>query len=143
MKPSLSEFLKLSRRGNVIPVYQEINADLDTPVSTFLKMREGDYSFLLESVEGQEKIARYSFLGTDPSLIFKSRGRQIEIIDCRKDKSRRFVTSRTPLDEIKQIMQDFRSVESSALPRFYGGLLGYIGYDTVRFFENIPDVLYF
>jgi len=139
MKPSLEEFLKLSRKGNVIPVYKEINADLDTPVSAFLKIKEGDYSFLLESVEGQEKIARYSFLGTDPSLIFKSRGRQIEIIDCRKDKSRRFVTSRTPLDEIKQLMRDFRSVESSALPRFYGGLLGYIGYDTVRFFENIPD----
>jgi len=139
MKPSLSEFLKLSRGGNVIPVYKEINADLDTPVSAFLKIKEGDYSFLLESVEGQEKIARYSFLGTDPCLIFKSKGRQIEIIDCRKNKSRRFVTSRTPLDEIKQIMRDFRSVESNALPRFYGGLLGYIGYDTVRFFENIPD----
>ncbi len=139
-RPTLEEFLKLSRKGNVIPVYKEINADLDTPVSAFLKISGGaGYSFLLESVEGQEKIARYSFLGTNPSLIFKSKGRQIEIIDCRNDKSRRFETSRTPFDEIKQLMRNFRSVEVSGLPRFYGGLVGYIGYDTVRFFENIPD----
>jgi len=139
-KPSLKEFLKLSKRGNVIPVYKEINADLDTPVSAYLKMRGGSgYSFLLESVEGQDKIARYSFLGTDPSLIFKSRGRQIEIIDCKNGKEKRFETQRSPFDEIRQLMRNFRSVEVSGLPRFYGGMVGYIGYDTVRFFENIPD----
>ncbi len=139
IKPNLREFLKLTKRGNVIPVYKEINADLDTPVSAFLKIKRGDFSFLLESVEGQEKIARYSFLGVNPALIFKSKGRQLEIIDCRKNKSRRFLTSRTPFDEIKQVMRNFRSVEVAGLPRFYGGLVGYIGYDTVRFIENIPD----
>ncbi len=138
-KPSLKEFIKLSQKGNVIPVYMEINADLDTPVSAFLKIKQGDYSFLLESVEGQEKIARYSFLGTNPSLIFKSKGRKIEVIDVLKNKSRSFVTKKTPLDEIKKIMQDFRSVELAGLPRFYGGLVGYMGYDAVRFFEKIPD----
>ena len=106
IKPDLNEFLKLSKKGNVIPVYKEINADLDTPVSVFLKMEKGDYSFLLESVEGQEKIARYSFLGTDPSLIFKSQAKKIEIIYPQNNKRR----------------------------SFYGGLVGYIGYDTVRFF---------
>ncbi|MHB8155396.1 MAG: anthranilate synthase component I [Candidatus Omnitrophota bacterium] len=138
-KPDLKEFLKLSKKGNLIPVYKEINADLDTPVSAFLKMEKGDYSFLLESVEGQEKIARYSFLGSNPSLIFKSQGRSIEIIYPEINKRKNFVTSQTPLDEIKKIMRDFRSVEVAGLPRFYGGLVGYIGYDTVRFFENIPD----
>ncbi|MDD5281640.1 MAG: anthranilate synthase component I [Candidatus Omnitrophica bacterium] len=138
-KPDLKEFLKLSKKGNVIPVYLEVNADLDTPVSAFLKIKQGDYSFLLESVEGQEKIARYSFLGTNPSLIFKSKGRQIEIIDVAKKKSRSFTIEGTPLDEIRKIMRDFRSVELAGLPRFYGGLVGYIGYDTVRFFEKIPD----
>ena len=138
-KPDFKEFLKLTKKGNVIPVYMEINADLDTPVSAFLKIKQGDYSFLLESVEGQEKIARYSFLGTNPSLIFKSKGKQIEIIDVGKNKSRKFITKETPLDEIKKVMQDFRSVELSGLPRFYGGLVGYMGYDTVRFFEKIPD----
>ncbi len=138
-KPTLKEFLHLSKKGNVIPVYKEINADLDTPVSAFLKIKQGDYSFLLESVEGQEKIARYSFLGTNPSLIFKSKGRQIEITDVTRNKTRSFITKETPLEEIKKIMQDFSSVELAGLPRFYGGLVGYIGYDTVRFFEKIPD----
>ncbi|MDP2927879.1 MAG: anthranilate synthase component I [Candidatus Omnitrophota bacterium] len=138
-KPDIKEFLRLSKKGNVIPVYREINADLDTPVSAFLKMEKGDYSFLLESVEGQEKIARYSFLGTNPGLIFKSKGRHIEIIYPENNKKRSFITRGSPLDEIKKIMRDFRSVEVASLPRFYGGLVGYIGYDTVRFFENIPD----
>jgi anthranilate synthase component 1 len=139
IKPDLKEFIKLTKKGNLIPVYKEINADLDTPVSAFLRMDKGDYSFLLESVEGRQKIARYSFLGTNPSLIFKSQGRNIEIFYPENNKKRSFITRGTPIDEIKKIMRDFRSVEVAGLPRFYGGLVGYIGYDTVRFFENIPD----
>ncbi len=139
IKPDLNEFLKLSIKGNVIPVYMEVDADLDTPVSAFLKIRHGDYSFLLESVEGQEKIARYSFLGTNPRMIFKSSGRRIEIVDCAGGKSRSFMTEDNPLIEIKRIMRDFRGVDLPGLPRFYGGLVGYIGYDAVRFFEKIPD----
>ncbi|MDD5109100.1 MAG: anthranilate synthase component I [Candidatus Omnitrophica bacterium] len=139
IRPTLSEFLNYTKKGNVIPVYKEINADLDTPVSAFLKIQQGDYSFLLESVEGQEKIARYSFLGSNPSLIFKSKDKRIEIFDIAANKKRNFITDSSPLVEIKKIMQDFRSVQIPELPRFYGGLVGYIGYDTVRFFENIPD----
>lgn len=136
---SLRQFLKLTKKGNVIPVFKEISADLDTPVSAFLKIKKSDYAFLLESVEGQEKIARFSFLGSNPSLIFKTKGRNIEI-DRPKEKSvKRFVASATPLDEIKKIMKDFKPVSVAGLPRFYGGLVGYIGYDTVRFFESIPD----
>lgn len=137
-KPNLQEFLKLSSKGNVIPVYKEINADLETPVSAFLKIKKSDYAFLLESVEGQEKIARYSFLGSNPSLVFTSKGRDIRISrTC--GNSVKFRTNATPLDEIKKIMRDFRSVHVAGLPRFYGGLVGYIGYDMVRFFEEIPD----
>jgi len=139
IKPTLGEFLNYSKKANVIPVYQEINADLDTPVSAFLKIDHTEYSFLLESVEGQEKIARYSFLGTNPSLIFKSKGKLIEIIDKKNNNRKTFITKGSPIQEIKKIMQDFRSIELAGLPRFYGGLVGYIGYDTVRFFENIPD----
>ena len=137
--PSLKEFLALSKRGNVIPVYKEISADLDTPVSSFLKIKKDDYAFLLESVEGQEKIARYSFLGTRPSLIFKARARNIQIISGAKKKIRQFITRRTPLDEIKQVMKDFQAVPIKGLPRFCGGLVGFMGYDMVRFFEEIPD----
>lgn len=137
--PSFKEFLNLSKKANVIPVYKEINADLDTPVSAFLKIKKDDYAFLLESVEGQEKIARYSFLGSKPSFVFKSKGRNIEIIYPDKNKVKRFITSTDPLDEIKKLMHDFKPVHLKGLPRFYGGLVGYMGYDAVRFFENIPD----
>ena len=137
--PSLKEFLQLAKKGNVIPVYKEINADLDTPVSAFLKIRKSDYAFLLESVEGQEKIARYSFLGSQPSVVFKSKGRNIEIIKPQSKSIDRFKTFTNPLDEIKALMKDFKAVPVKGLPRFYGGFVGYMGYDMVRFFEEIPD----
>jgi anthranilate synthase component 1 len=137
--PSLKEFLKLSRTGNAIPVYKEINADLDTPVSAFLKIKGGETAFLFESVEGQEKIARYSFLGSDSSLVFKSKGKNIQIDYPHKKTIKRFVARRDPLDEIKKIMREFKAVRLKGLPRFCGGLVGYFAYDFVRFFENVPD----
>ncbi len=137
--PTLKEFLKLTQKGNVIPVYREINADLDTPVSAFLKLKKDDYAFLFESVEGQEKIARFSFLGTLPSLVFTSKGRDIQVFNPQTKHINKFITKDTPLDEIKKIMKDFKSVHVQGLPRFSGGLVGYIGYDTVRFFEELPD----
>ena len=137
--PDLKEFIKLSNKGNVVPVYKEINADLDTPVSAFLKINKDDYAFLLESVEGQENVARYSFLGTRPSLVFKSKGRNIEICYPHKKRVKKFTAKDSPVDEIKKIMLGFRAVSVAGLPRFCGGLVGFIGYDTVRFFENIPD----
>lgn len=123
----------------MIPVYKEINADLDTPVSAFLKIKDGASAFLLESVEGQEKIARYSFLGNDSSLIFKSKGRNIQINYPHKKTIKRFVARNDPLDEIKKIMREFKAVHIKGLPRFYGGLVGYLAYDFVRFFERVPD----
>jgi anthranilate synthase component 1 len=137
--PSLKEFLRLSKKGNVIPVYKEINADLDTPVSAFLKIKKDDYAFLFESVEGQEKLARYSFLGSSPSLIFKSKASHIELIYPVNKSIKRFITKLSPLDEIKKLMKNFRAVTVAGLPRFYGGLVGFMGYDMVRFFEKIPD----
>ncbi|MDD5196978.1 MAG: anthranilate synthase component I [Candidatus Omnitrophota bacterium] len=137
--PPLKEFIKLIRKGNVIPVYKEINADLETPVSAFLKVAKGDYAFLLESVEGQEKIARFSFLGASPSLVFKAKGRNIEISKPAKKGVKKFTSRANPIDEVKKIMRDFKAVAVKGLPRFCGGLVGFIGYDTVRFFEELPD----
>ena len=97
--PGKEEFINLSKRGNLIPVYKEIAADLETPVSSFLKIDKGDYSYLLESVEGEEKIARYSFLGSNPSVIFKSKARNIEISENKK--VRRYKIKSDPLTEIK------------------------------------------
>lgn len=136
--PSLKEFLSLSNKGNVIPVYKELNVDLDTPVSAYLKMPDAPYAFLLESAEGPEKAARYSFLGSNPSLVIKTKGANSEIIYPRK-KLRRFLSNTSLLDEIKKIMRHFKAVTVAGLPRFYGGLVGYMSYDMVRFFEKIPD----
>lgn len=136
--PSKEEFLRLAKRGNLVPVYKEILADLETPVSAFLKYSSfQDYAFLLESVEGEEKIARFSFLGSNPKLIFKSKKRSITV-ETKKEK-RNFTTKNNPLTEIEKIMADYKFVWVEGLPRFSGGFVGFIGYDTVRFYEEIPD----
>ena len=83
IRPSLQEFLSLAKQGNVIPVYGELLADLETPVSAFLKLDDARYSYLLESVEGSEKVARFSFLGSSPRLVFSSTDRHIEISETR------------------------------------------------------------
>ncbi len=117
--PDKKEFLKLAKKYNVIPVYREILTDLLTPVSTFLKVKDG-YSYLLESVEGEEKIARFSFIGIDPSIVFRSK-------------------NKSPLKDISRIMSSFKAAPLKDLPRFSGGLVGYMGYDVVRFFEKLPN----
>ena len=135
--PSKKEFIKLSKKGNLIPVYKEILADFETPLSAFSKIDEGEFSYLLESVVGGERIARYSFLGSNPSLVFMSKGREITIQRGKKKKV--YFTRKDPLEEIKNIMKKFHYVPLKGLPRFSGGLVGCMGYDMVRFFERIPD----
>jgi len=133
--PSKQEFIKLAKKANLIPVYKEILADTLTPVSAFQKIGKG-YSYLLESVEGQEKIARFSFIGVEPSLILKSKGNSIEV--SKKNRVEKYYANE-PLKEIEKILNGFKAAEIKGLPRFSGGFVGYMGYDMVRFFENIPD----
>ncbi len=134
--PSLKEFIRKSKRGNLIPVYKEILADFETPVSAFTKIDTGDYAYLLESAEKGEKLGRYSFLGSNPSLIFKSKGRRVEIISEGKKKIQEVFD---PLITLKKLMADYKFVKVKGLPRFVGGMVGYLAYDMVRFFEEIPD----
>ncbi len=134
--PDLENFRSLSTKGNLIPVYREILADTETPVSAALKLG-GSPSFLLESMIGGEKWARYSFLGSRSSRVIKSWGQRIEIKDDRMG-TQRFKTD-NPLEVIKKEVTTYKPVDVAGLPRFYGGLVGYIGYDMVRFFEDIPD----
>jgi anthranilate synthase component 1 len=135
-QPSLEEFRQKAKKGNLIPVYREILADMETPVSAFLKIDDGRHSFLLESMEGGEKWARYSFLGSRPSVIVKSFGRTAEVI--RNGKKERLSFDRDPLEVIKEILSAYRPVPDPALPRFFGGAVGFMGYDVVRFFEELP-----
>jgi anthranilate synthase component 1 len=135
--PDLREFRKLAERGNLIPVYKEILADMETPVSAFRKIDDGRYSFLLESVEGGEKWARYSFLGSRPSIVVSSSGRSVEIL--RKGRKEKRFFARDPLEAIRDILGEYRPVPNPGLPRFYGGAVGFIGYDVIRFFEKMPE----
>ena len=137
-KPSLEEFKKLAKSGNLIPVYKEILADLDTPVSAYMKIGDGDYSFLLESVEGGEKWARYCFLGCDPAVVIGSKGRNITIDENGKRQQSK-IESGTPLSAIKEILARYNPVDVPGLPRFSGGAVGFISYDMVRFFEDLPE----
>ncbi len=134
--PDLEGFKALSSKGNLIPVYREILADTDTPVSAAMRLG-GTPSFLLESVEGGEKWARYSFLGSKPSKVIKSWGRKVEIKDEKRKKQ--ILEVDDPLEIIKKEIRVYTPVDVKGLPRFYGGLVGYLGYDMVRFFEKVPD----
>lgn len=137
--PVKGEFEKMCRRGNLIPVYREILADIDTPVSAFIKLDEGEYTYLLESVERGERLGRYSFLGIRPFLIFQSKDKsarvsylngQTEIYEIKDD----------PLSILKKIMDRFKVVNFPHLPIFFGGAVGYVGYDVVKFWEKVPNL---
>ncbi len=126
----------MAKEGNLIPVYREIMADLETPVSAYLKIG-GAYSYLLESVEGGEKWARYTFLGGDPEVVVSSKGRTLTVVRNGVEETRTIETD--PLEALEEMLSAYRPVPTEGLPRFFGGAVGYIGYDMVRFFEELPD----
>jgi len=136
------EFLKLTKKGNLIPVYKEILGDLETPVSAYFKIaRNAKYSFLLESVEGEEKIARFSFLAKDPELVFETKNNSVKISHLKRGKlvQESHKIKDTPLSFIRQILKKYKFVNIPQLPRFCGGLVGYLSYDVVKFFEKLPS----
>ncbi|HET6453577.1 MAG TPA: anthranilate synthase component I [Armatimonadota bacterium] len=137
--PTKEEFVRRSKHGNLVPVYREILADMETPVSAYRKIARGKYSFLLESVEGGERLARYSFLGTDPFLIFKSKGREVQIVERMRADKITLKEGQDPLHILEDLLARYKWVDDPDLPRFCGGAVGYIGYDAVRFFEKLPD----
>ncbi len=138
----IEEFLKLSSQGNLIPVYKQVSGDLETPVSAYYKLAgRSAYSFLLESVEGEEKVASYSFIARDPELVFTSQSHQARILRFVKGRHslKKISFSGSPLSVVRELMKDYRAVDVAGLPRFYGGMVGYLSYDCVRFFERLPD----
>ncbi len=139
LRPEPHEFGRLAAQGNLIPVVREILADLDTPLSLFRALDDGRTSFLLESVEGGEKWARYSFIGTGARALFRARGRDVEWVEG--GETRRFEAPGDPLEVLRARLAEYRPVVPPGLelPRFTGGAVGMIGYDWVRFVERIPD----
>jgi anthranilate synthase component 1 len=123
--PSLQEVKELKGKGNIVPVYREISADLETPVSAYLKTRRSGNSFLLESVEGGDHMARYSFIGTEPYKLIKTYSSD----------------NKDPLKLIAAELNCLQHIHTEGLPRFCGGAVGYLSYETVgRFEEIIPPL---
>jgi len=134
--PTREEFVELAATGNLIPVWREILADMETPVSAFRKIDDGRTSFLLESIEGGEKWARYSFLGSGARRVFRCKDRHFEILEDGEVAVRG--ESDDPLAALQELMAAYRAVAVPGLPRFFGGAVGYYGYDMIRFVEAIP-----
>ncbi|MCZ2108505.1 MAG: anthranilate synthase component I [Dehalococcoidia bacterium] len=127
LRPTLDEVREIAKRGagNIVPIYREVRADLETPVSAFLKVREGPYSFLLESVEGGERLARYSFIGARPYRVLRTGDGPGELAE-------------DPLIHIEDELRRFRPVKVDGLPRFSGGAVGYLAYEVARYYEKLP-----
>ena len=124
ISPTLEEIRDLAKtkQGNLTPIYREVVADLETPVSAFLKIRQGNYSFLLESVEGGEQIARYSFLGTAPSNVLTTEQGSVD-----------------PLIALEKELEQIKYIPHEGLPPFTGGAIGYVGYEAVHHYEpSVP-----
>lgn len=122
----------------MVPVYKEILADLDTPVSAFMKISQGPNAFLLESIEGGEKWARYSFLGADPTVIISTKGKTLTIRNNGVEEEKT-IDADNPMEAVKSFLKRYQPVPVEGLPRFSGGAVGYISYDMVRYFEELPD----
>ncbi|GJL53857.1 MAG: anthranilate synthase component I [Nitrospirales bacterium] len=132
------EFCELATQGNLIPLYREIFADYETPVSAFSKINTGSTAFLFESIEGGENWARYSFLGNQAKLVMWEHHDEILIKEGKH--ITRLPIGANPLAHIERLLAPYQPVTVSGLPRFLGGAVGYLGYDVVRSFEPIPEV---
>ncbi len=134
---SLEDYKELLREYSVIPLYTEILADTETPLSVFLKIFDkGSFNILLESAEGGEKWGRYSFLIRGGSYYIKSWRNIVEVYDRGRITLKE---TEDPLGFVKRLLSTFKPYKDKNLPRFWGGLVGYVGYDVVKFYENVPD----
>jgi anthranilate synthase component 1 len=135
--PDFATFSDMARQGNLIPVYREILGDLETPVSAYKKLRGEGWSYLLESVEGGEKWGRFSFLGLNPSLTLEVRDAATTI--RRQGHLTTLDPGVDPFEHLRGLLAGFEAVATPGLPRFWGGLVGYLGYDMVRYIERLPE----
>ncbi|TVR47751.1 MAG: anthranilate synthase component I, partial [Puniceicoccaceae bacterium] len=136
--PDAPTFAKLAREGNVIPVYADLMADLETPVSAYAKLASHGPAFLLESIEGGERLSRYSFIGCRPRRIFRC-GPETTLIREADGAGRTIPTPPDPLTLLEEEMRAFRPVELPGMPPFVGGAVGYLGYEYItRIEKTVP-----
>jgi len=131
---SAEEFMELAKKGDLVPIYEEYSAALETPLSVFLKLRRDSYGFLLESVEKGQSLGRYSFIGSEPYLLFSAKDSRVSITENGKTVD---FLCRDPLQELEKIIKRHKIVKVPGLPGFTGGAVGYLGYDMVRYFEKL------
>jgi anthranilate synthase component 1 len=134
--PNLDAARELASKGNLIPVYRDYLADMETPVSVYGKVARGPHSFLLESVEGGERLARYSFIGTEPRLVATLRDGTATVRHA--DGTTQTQAFEDPLAYVRDLLGPFRPVALPDMPRFVGGVVGYLAYECARYFERLP-----
>jgi anthranilate synthase component 1 len=133
----MAQVQALAEQGNLVPIWRELPADLETPVSVYLKLRGEGNSFLLESVEKEEQLGRYSFLGIDPAGLLTARDGQVSYWENGVAQPQSYPAG-DPLAAAQEILSCYHPVPVDGLPRFNGGLVGYLAYDAIRFFEPVP-----
>ena len=136
--PSFSDFTSMAEQANLIPVYQEFLADTETPVSAYLKVRNGSYSYLLESADGGKRWGRYSFIGYKPFLTAIARNQDVEILRGVHKETLKDVSN--PLEVLRSLSRDFKPFVLKEFSPFQGGLVGYVNYDLVRKWEPRPRI---
>jgi anthranilate synthase component I len=135
IEPDFKTFARLARQGNLVPVYETYTADLLTPVGAYLRIaRDAKYSFLLESVEGGENIARYTFAGANPAEVFRARGRVCTV----ETGGKQVQFEENPVEQLRRMTARYRPVRVPGLPPLIAGAIGYFAYDMVRLVERIP-----
>ncbi len=140
VKPRRDEIEELFKQGDLVPVYRRLLADLETPVSVFMKLSQSHNAyFMLESVEGGEQVGRYSFIGVNPKGVITFKNNVISHLVDGETTERSLTEGEDPLHAIKQEFDRYKPVHVDGLPRLIGGAVGYIGYDIVRYFERLPD----
>src|SRR5579862_9120855 len=138
IEPDFQTFCRLARQGNLVPVYETFTADLLTPVGAYLRLaRNAQYACMLESVEGGEKIARYTFVGANPAEIFRFRNGACIVESGTPAQSR--VEYAPPIDFLRKLVTRYQAVRVPGLPPLVSGAIGYFAYDMVRQFEKLPD----
>jgi anthranilate synthase component 1 len=137
-KPSREEFVSLSQTEDLVPIYKELSADLETPVSAFMKLGDTDYSYLLESVEQGQQVGRYSFIGIDHHGVVRCKDGQFEVENKEGELISSYQTT-NPVAELEEVLAEYQAAEVEDLPMFYGGAVGYLGYDAIQYFEDVPQ----